>query len=151
MASPAWLQDEVQPASNTKSSSPYVPPSSNAPSWAEQQPQQTTPAPSSGNKYAANNNNNNGSADNEHPNAFVFKLAFRIINIGLMVLMASAGAFGMMAVTGVSQTKNAFVGFYMVLFAAILGFYEIAQITNFTYFDNWIKQNFGFLYGELLC
>tara|TARA_B110000090_G_C13257258_1_gene398877 strand:- start:189 stop:632 length:444 start_codon:yes stop_codon:yes gene_type:complete len=48
------------------------------------------------------------------------------------------------------ELGNVFVGIYMVLFALILFLFEMSQLCKcWDAFDNAVKRNFGFLYGQI--
>jgi hypothetical protein len=147
---PAWLQDDTPVATKVN---PISAQPSNTPSWAEQQSSSSAQDfDNGGKKYNSNSHssqNDVSSAAGNNGCASWIKHVISFFNVGLMVLMASAGALGMKSVTEYSESgvHLVFVGFYMVLFSCILGFFEIAQYLPISCFDNWIKRNFGFLYG----
>lgn len=66
-----------------------------------------------------------------------------------MVFLAATGAIGIGAADGTDDTGTVFVGIYLILFAGIQFFYEIAQMCPGKSLDMIMKKNFGFLYGEV--
>lgn len=63
--------------------------------------------------------------------------------------MAATGALGVGSANSINDTGTIFVGIYMVLFAAVLFTFEIAQFCPGSSVDNIMKRNFGFLYGYI--
>ena len=56
------------------------------------------------------------------------KLGVRIMNIGTACISAAAAVYGIANIkTGVSALGLFFVGLYMLIFAVILGLYELVQ------------------------
>lgn len=62
-------------------------------------------------------------------------------------MVAATGALGVKDSNSVNDTGVIFVGIYLIVFAAILFAYEMAQICPIEAFDLPMKRNFGFLYG----
>lgn len=83
----------------------------------------------------------------EPPYKGLVKGIFLFFNLGFMVFMAATGALGIASANSVNDTGAVFVGIYMILFAAIVFIYEVAQIFPSKKLDDLIKVNFGFLYG----
>ena len=75
------------------------------------------------------------------------KTVFFFMNIGLMVFLAAVGALGMGSSTSINDTGLIFVGLYLIIFAGLVFFYELAQVLNWESLDLFMKKNFGFLYG----
>lgn len=76
-------------------------------------------------------------------------MACLIMNLGLMIFMAATGALGIGGSDNVDDTGVVFVGIYLIVFAAILTFFEIAQLCPGGRLDEFVKRNFGFLYGNI--
>eukprot|EP01038_Epipyxis_sp_PR26KG_P008044 gene8044-10899_t len=86
-------------------------------------------------------------AANDPPYKNSVKGIFLIFNLGMMVFMAATGALGVLNADSVSDAGIIFVGIYMIVFAGIVFVYEISQICPCSILDNFMKRNFGFLYG----
>lgn len=70
------------------------------------------------------------------------------MNMGTMFFVAATGALGIDNSDGVDDTGLVFVGLYLILFAAGLFIYEMAQFTPCCgVIDDFMKKNFGFMYG----
>jgi hypothetical protein len=65
----------------------------------------------------------------------------------MMVFLAATGALGIQQADGVDDTSVVFVGIYLIMFAAIVFLYEVAQMCPDSSIDIFFKKNFGFLYG----
>lgn len=70
-------------------------------------------------------------------------------NLGFMVFLAATGALGVGGANDINDTGTIFVGIYMILFAAVVFIYEMAQLCPGKSLDMIMKRNFGFLYGEI--
>ena len=68
-------------------------------------------------------------------------------NLGMMIFLAATGALGIQQSDSVNDTSVVFVGIYLILFAAIVFIYEIAQLCPDSSVDSFFKRNFGYLYG----
>lgn len=75
------------------------------------------------------------------------KTAFFITNIGMMIFLAATGALGIGSANGINDTGLIFVGLYLIIFAGLVFFYELAQVLRWERLDMFMKRNFGFLYG----
>jgi hypothetical protein len=71
------------------------------------------------------------------------------INIFLAFLISSTGALGIGASKSINDTAVVFVGLYLILFSMIIFFYEIMQMFKVKIVDNFLRRNFGFMYGPL--
>jgi hypothetical protein len=112
----------------------------------------SAPAPaasSSGSSKAVNSGAGNASDANSPPFKKIVKMICLIMNIGLMVFMAATGALGIGAANNVNDTGVVFVGIYLIVFAGILTFFEISQLCPGGRLDEFVKRNFGFLYGTI--
>jgi polyferredoxin len=81
-----------------------------------------------------------------------------IFALGFPVFLAFTGAAGIMTIqvkVGASTTETnnntsiAFMGIYMIIFAALMFIYECCVICPISIVDNWMKKNFGFMYGPI--
>jgi hypothetical protein len=78
------------------------------------------------------------------------KWTFIVVDIGLAVLLAATGALAMQGADGKDSdedSNNIFLGLYMVLFAAILFFYECMAACPMDMVDKFMRNNFGFMYN----
>lgn len=75
------------------------------------------------------------------------KTALFMGNIGFMVFLAAVGALGMGEARSINDTGLIFVGLYIIIFAGLVFFYELAQVLHWERLDLFMKMNFGFLYG----
>mmetsp|Transcript_10465 Transcript_10465/g.7811 ORF Transcript_10465/g.7811 Transcript_10465/m.7811 type:complete len:177 (+) Transcript_10465:27-557(+) len=92
---------------------------------------------------------NSASSANAPPFKNVVKMIFLVMNIGLMIFMAATGALGIGGSDNVNDTGVVFVGIYLILFAGILCLFEISQLCPGGRLDEFVKRNFGFLYGNV--
>lgn len=81
------------------------------------------------------------------PYFYAVKMAFFITNIGMMVFLAAVGALGIGSANSINDTGVIFVGLYLIIFAGLVVFYELAQVLHWERLDEFMKRNFGFLYG----
>jgi cytochrome c biogenesis protein CcdA len=81
------------------------------------------------------------------PHFLKVKWALFFGNIGMMVFLAAVGALGMGSATSINDTGLIFVGLYLIIFAGLVFFYELSQVLKWERMDDFMKQNFGFLYG----
>ena len=81
------------------------------------------------------------------PYFYAVKMTFFIVNMGMMIFMAAVGALGIGSANSINDTGVIFVGLYLIIFAGLVVFYELAQILNWERLDMFMKKNFGFLYG----
>jgi hypothetical protein len=79
----------------------------------------------------------------------ILQCSATVCNVGLPVLVGFAGVLGLMGVDEIADTSDVFMSLYMIIFAALLFVFELAQITNIQAIDIIIKKNFGYLYGPL--
>ena len=84
---------------------------------------------------------------NEPPHFKKVKLTFLIGNLGFMIFLAAVGALGIGSANSINDTGLIFVGLYLILFAGLVFVYEISQVLGWEVLDNFMKRNFGFLYG----
>jgi len=87
--------------------------------------------------------------DNSPPPPYksTVKGIFMFCNLGMMIFLAATGALGIQQSDSVNDTSVVFVGIYLILFAAIVFIYEIAQLCPDSSVDSFFKRNFGYLYG----
>lgn len=64
-----------------------------------------------------------------------------------MIFLAAVGALGIGSAEGIDDTGLIFVGLYLIIFAGLVFFYELAQVLKWERLDLFMKMNFGFLYG----
>ncbi len=77
-------------------------------------------------------------------------MACTVLNLGLAFMVAANGVLAMGHKDSASDVVGIFfVGFYMLIFAVLLGAFEILQICPLQALDNPFKRNFGFLYGSV--
>jgi hypothetical protein len=88
-------------------------------------------------------------SDANPPFKNIVKMICLIMNLGLMIFMAATGALGIGGANNVNDTGVVFVGIYLIVFAAILTFFEISQLCPGGRLDEFVKRNFGFLYGTI--
>jgi hypothetical protein len=71
------------------------------------------------------------------------------MNIGLSVMMAALGVLTIISVheNGVGDLAEPFLASYMILFAALLFFYELMWWRPLPGINKSLRKNFGFLYG----
>lgn len=107
-----------------------------------------TPAPSASSASAAKST---AAVDTAGEPAYknTVKYTFFILNLGMMVFLAATGVLGIQQSSGVDDTSVVFVGIYLILFAAIVFLYEVAQMCPESSIDIFFKKNFGFLYGVI--
>ena len=87
-------------------------------------------------------------SDADRPPYFLaVKMAFFFTNIGMMIFLAATAALGIGSATSINDTGVIFVGLYVIIFAGLVTFYELAQVLRWERFDEFMKKNFGFLYG----
>lgn len=77
----------------------------------------------------------------------VVKTTFLVFNMGFMVFLAAVGALGVGSANDINDTGVIFVGIYLCLFAAIEFLFEVSQICPVSRLDEFMKKNFGFLFG----
>lgn len=87
--------------------------------------------------------------ENGSPHKNKIKFGVFIMNLGCSFFMAATGALGVGSADSISDTGTIFVGIYMFLFAAIEFIYEVSQYCPTKALDEFMKKNFGFLYGEV--
>lgn len=76
-------------------------------------------------------------------------MIFLVVNLGLMIFMAATGALGIGNANNVNDSGVIFVGIYLIVFAGILTVFEISQLCPGGRLDDFVKRNFGFLYGNI--
>jgi hypothetical protein len=76
--------------------------------------------------------------------------------MGIPIILACAGVLGIKWVNQNPNGENStvrtaivFQGIYMIVFAAVLFFYEIFSVCGVEMLDLFMKKNFGFLYGPI--
>lgn len=76
--------------------------------------------------------------------------------IGIPIILAAAGVLGIKWVNENPNGQNSdvrtqivFQGIYMIVFGAILFFYEVFSLARVEITDLFMKRNFGFLYGPI--
>ncbi len=79
----------------------------------------------------------------------IVKSVLLVMNLGSSIFMAATGALGVGSANSINDTGTIFVGIYMILFAAVLFTFEVAQFCAGSSIDNIMKRNFGFLYGYI--
>eukprot|EP01033_Poteriospumella_lacustris_P013209 gene13209-9460_t len=89
------------------------------------------------------------SAGNAPPYKSLVKMIFLVMNLGLMIFMAATGALGIGNANNVNDSGVIFVGIYLIVFAGILTVFEISQLCPGGRLDDFVKRNFGFLYGNI--
>mmetsp|Transcript_1107 Transcript_1107/g.1808 ORF Transcript_1107/g.1808 Transcript_1107/m.1808 type:complete len:128 (-) Transcript_1107:580-963(-) len=72
-----------------------------------------------------------------------------VMNMGSAVFTAAVGALGIGSAGSINDTGLIFVGLYLIIFAALVFLFELAQILKWEKFDEFMKKNFGFLYGVI--
>lgn len=79
-------------------------------------------------------------------------MAMSVLNLGLAVMMAALGILTLIEVESagnVVDLSEPFLASYMVMFALLLGLYELMWWTPFPQVNKQMRKNFGFLYGLL--
>ena len=102
---------------------------------------------SSGDVESSSRPSSSGPSGNQPPHFRAVKIGFFIGNIGFMIFLAAVGALGMGSAKTIDDTGLIFVGLYLIVFAGLVFFYELAQVLNWERLDLFMKMNFGFLYG----
>lgn len=69
------------------------------------------------------------------------------LDIGLAVMMTALGVLTLIQFSGVADTSAAFLAVYMIIFAALLGTYEVMYWVGIPWINKILRKNFGFLYG----
>jgi hypothetical protein len=139
---PSWLDSEHDGGASTANNSSF-----------------NAPAESPSNGVSSSEATSGGGMGQEGPK--YKRLANNVMtftNMGMAVFMAATGALGIMGATKTTaapgskaernDAQDVFVGVYMCLFAAILFFFELANLSGIKSFINVLKRNFGFLYGK---
>lgn len=62
-------------------------------------------------------------------------------------MMTALGVLTLIQFSGVSDTSAAFLAVYMIIFAALLGTYEVMYWVGIPWINKILRKNFGFLYG----
>ena len=106
-------------------------------------------APAAQTSSAIKVDNTSSTQDGTVPYKKAVQTFFLIMNLGTAFFMAATGALGVGSADSINDTGNIFVGIYMVLFAAIMFLFEIAQFCPGSSAEVIIKRNFGFLYGTI--
>jgi cytochrome c biogenesis protein CcdA len=81
------------------------------------------------------------------PHFLKVKWALFFTNVGMMIFLAATGALGMGSAETINDTGLIFVGLYLIIFSGLVFFYELSQVLKWERMDDFMKQNFGFLYG----
>ena len=79
--------------------------------------------------------------------ARVVLVLLSFVDIGLAAMMTTLGVFTLIEFSGVSDTAAAFLAAYMIIFAGLLGTYELMWWVGIPWINKMIRKNFGFLYG----
>jgi hypothetical protein len=124
---PSWLKEDV-PSSQPKQQHQYAPPMAQVPYANLNQPQA------------------HGAVDISKYKEIIF-WALKIMTLLLCLLMMITAVVGFMHVSGINETGQVMVAFYMIIFAAILAIFEIIQVRPCESLDVIYRRNFGFLYG----
>ena len=69
------------------------------------------------------------------------------LDIGLAAMMTALGVLTLIQFSGVADTSAAFLAVYMIIFAALLGTYEVMYWVGIPWINKILRKNFGFLYG----
>ena len=104
------------------------------------------PAPS-GDVESSSSSSEAVATGNRPPHFLKVKYGLFTLNCGFMVFLAAVGALGMGSAESINDTGLIFVGLYLMIFAALVFLYELSQILNWERMDDFMKRNFGFLYG----
>lgn len=62
-------------------------------------------------------------------------------------MMTALGVLTLIEFSGVSDTSAAFLAAYMIVFATLLGAYEVMWWIGIPWINKMLRKNFGFLYG----
>eukprot|EP00980_Cylindrotheca_fusiformis_P014809 scaffold4026_cov117-Cylindrotheca_fusiformis.AAC.44 len=79
-------------------------------------------------------------------------MAMSVLNVGLAIMMAALGVLTLIEVHSSKSVKDLsepFLATYMIMFALLLGVYEVMWWTPFPIVNKQMRKNFGFLYGLL--
>lgn len=79
-------------------------------------------------------------------------MAMSVLNLGLAAMMAALGVLTLIEVNSsgsITDLSEPFLATYMIMFALLLGLYELMWWTPFPLVNKQMRKSFGFLYGLL--
>ena len=133
---------------------------SNTPSWLVEEENKGADSPKARKAETATNSSaaaapsssvsNTSNSNGEPPAKRTVRALISLIDLGLGVMMGATGVLGIQNAEDAGDEEDSntiFLGMYLIIFAAILIFYEFVSICGISFIDRFLRNNVGFMYS----